>query len=249
MANEHMRMISDREEIPTWARTLRESIEELARRTSQAERAMPGGQRYRARGESVSATANMPSRRQLGIDRDLENGIDRLTTSGQRRADAIARQQNAELHEMRAMLSRLRRQLTPAERTEAAAAYHRADSIYAALGRATPEPLPGESPMAFRHRLADGLKDVSKELRGAHLDALPASAFSVVESRVYADALAAAKTGAGAEPGTLNKCERRAETGHNITEYYGDNRAWMSPFMTGGAKVRINRKPGTAKAL
>jgi hypothetical protein len=100
--------------------------------------------------------------------------------------------------------------------------------------------------MAFRHRLADGLKDVSKELRGAHLDALPAAAFATVESRVYADALAAAKTGAGAAPGALNKCERRADTGHNITEYFGDNRAWMSPFMTGGAKVRINRNPGKA---
>jgi hypothetical protein len=137
----------------------------------------------------------------------------------------------------------MRRQPTIEERNAIASARQRADSVYAMLGRETPSWMPGESPLAFRQRLADGLKDHSAPLRRANLAALPEGAFSVTEARIYQDATAAAQTGAGIPRGTLRPHAHKDETGHNVTDYYGDPMGWMSPFMAPGAVARI-RRPG-----
>ena len=144
------------------------------------------------------------------------------------------------------MLNKALRQPTSAERGELATAYHRADSVYASLGRATPSPLPGERPMAFRHRLADGLRDMSGGIGKVNLDALPDDVFGSIEARVYQDAADGAKVGLGTPAGRLNSRSYKNETGHQVTEYYGDNLAWMQPFMAGGVRARINRNPSKA---
>ena len=233
------REISNMEEIPTWAATLRDALEDMHRRIDRID----SGRQYT--GESVSATSHMRSRTPTGYDPDLEDGRIELTTSGQRRQDAL-RQQNAQLHELRGMLNKALRQPTSAERGELATAYHRADSVYASLGRATPSPMPGESPGAFRRRLAAGLSDMSPDLRKVNFDGLPDDAFTAVESRLYADAADGAKAGLGTPAGRLNSRSYKSETGHNMTEYFGDPLAWMSPFMLGGQRVTINRHPKVA---
>ncbi len=147
----------------------------------------------------------------------------------------------AQLDAMATMLSRMRRTPTSDERNQLAEARKRADGVYAALGRELPDCLPGESPLAYRQRLADGLKDTSPGLRKANLAGLPAGALTAVEARIYQDAQTAAATGAGIPPGTLRAHHYEAETGHKITEYHGDPMAWMSPFMSGGARLRVRR--------
>ncbi len=234
-----LREISDREEVPGWASTLQKALADMNRRIDR----INSTRQYT--GESVSATRQMPSRTPAGYDPDLEDGINELTTSGQRRQDAL-RQQNAQLHELRALMSKALRQPTSAERGELATAYHRADSLYASLGRQTPSPLPGESPMAFRHRLADGLRDMSDGLGRVNFDALPDDVFGTIEARVYQDASDSAKAGIGMPAGRLNSRSYKNETGHQVTEYYGDNMAWMQPFMLGGVRARINRNPSKA---
>ncbi len=257
MANTNLREIS--EDGPAWATTLRRSIADLERRIKQAERDMPGSEHDSIPSESASATTRMSGARQRGVDRDLENGIVHLTTSGQRRQPTEAdrdfqsgrmqlnssgqRRMEAEVRELRAMLARLQRQATPEERNQLADAYHRADAIFMKFGYQTPAPMPGESPTAYRHRLADGLKRHSPMLSRTNMDALRDDAFGAVEARIYQDATRAAKTGIGSAPMTLHPHEH-SEGGHVVTEYFGDNRAWMAPFMTGGTKLKINRTPG-----
>lgn len=145
-----------------------------------------------------------------------------------------------------ATIAKMRRQPTIEERNQLSAARKRADSVYAALGRPMPDWMPGESPLAYRQRLADGLKDQSAPLRRANLNGLPEGAFSVTEQRIYQDATQAAQTGNGIPRGTLRPHAHQDETGHNVTEYYGDPMGWMSPFMAPGAVGRI-RRPGELK--
>ncbi len=147
----------------------------------------------------------------------------------------------AQLDAMATMLSRMRRTPTSEERNQLAEARKRADGVYAALGRELPDCLPGESPLAYRQRLADGLKDQSPGLRRANLAGLQAGALAAVEARIYQDAQHAAATGTGIPRGTIRAHTYQDETGHKITEYYGDPLAWMSPFMSGGARLRVRR--------
>ena len=147
----------------------------------------------------------------------------------------------AQLDAMATMLSRMRRTPTSEERAELSEARKRADGVYAALGRDVPDHLPGETPLAYRQRLADGLKDQSPGLRKANLAGLPAGALTAVEARIYQDAQHAAETGAGIPRGTIRPHTYEDATGHKVTEYHGDPMAWMSPFMSGGARLRVRR--------
>lgn len=198
-----------------------------------------------------------PERREY--NEDLEDGVDRFNTSGQRRdlrghgedkvshhsdrMDALYAKQGAEIKELKAMLGRAMRQPTIEERNAIAAARKRADSVYTALGRTTPEILPGETPNSFRRRCADGLKDLSANLKNTVMDSLPEDVFGLTEDRIYADALEATKRSDIAPPMVLRPHKYQDETGHLVTEYYGDSMAWMAPFMGPGNGIKVNRHP------
>jgi hypothetical protein len=169
------------------------------------------------------------------LSRDLQNGKIDLTTSGQRRLDALTRQSAA-------LFRRLSRQPTLEERNQIAAARQRADSLYARLGRATPDILPGELPAAYRKRLAAGLQDCSPQLRRANLDGVPDAALGAVEDRIFQDALEASRQPTVNPPGALRPHTYQDTTGHTVTEYFGDPLAWMAPFMSAGVKARIRRE-------
>jgi len=248
----NLRQISDDE--PGWARTLERALAELHRRIDRAARDMPGGRHYTVRGENMSSTtATEAEERSLqrspthpDIDPRLEEGRISLTSSGQRR-DELYRRQDAQIHEMRAMMSRMSREPTIEERNQLAVAHQRADSVYAMFGRDTPAWMPGESPLAYRQRLADGLKAASPTLKRAHLAGLRADALGAVEAKIYQDAMEAAKTGSAIPRGELRRHTYQDQsTGHNVTEYYGDPLGWMAPFMSGGVRLTINRNPGKA---
>ncbi len=216
--------------------------------------------------ESLQRSKAGPDKSEL--DPRLQDGVVSVNTQGQRRdsaradyrghdpekashngrandrMDALYRKTEAEIQEMRAAMQRVLRQPTIEERNAVAAARKRADGVYAALGRTLPDWLPGEAPMAYRRRLADGLKDTSSALKKTVMDALPEDVFSTVEDHIYADALEASKKPEVNKPMTLRAHRYQDTTGHNITEYYGDPLAWMSPFMSGGVKTKVHRNPG-----
>lgn len=88
-----LREISDREEIPGMAGIRDRANAELSRRIAEGNRQMPGGKTYRLRGEGMSpVTAS--EEEQLRLQRSpsrpprdprLEDGIDKMNTSGQPR--------------------------------------------------------------------------------------------------------------------------------------------------------------------
>lgn len=214
-----------------------------------------------------------PEKREL--DPRLEDGVDRFNTSGQRRdserrdasrkdlrghdpekrdhhgredrMDALIRKQDVKIRDLEALVVRATKQPSIEDRNAIAAARKRADGVYAALGRQTPEILPGESPMAFRHRLADGLKDTSESLKKTVMDALPDDVFATIEDHVYADALEASKKPIPNAPLLLRPHHYKdSATGHEITEYFGDNLACWSPFMSPGAVSKVRRPSKSA---
>ena len=220
---------------PKWAQDLLADMRKMTDRLAEAER-RTGARRRDSDLENgrVNLTTSGTAGDDDALSREMQNGEFNLTTSGQRRLDALTRQTAA-------LYRRLSRQPTVEERNQIAAARVRADSLYARLGRATPDILPGELPAAYRKRLAAGLQDCSPQLRRANLDGVPDAALGAVEDRVYQDALTAARQPDITPPGTLRPHTYQDVTGHTVTEYTGDPMAWMAPFMANGATVRLNR--------
>ena len=242
--------------------------EEASRMFASAERAEEGPDASFAGEGKSPVTASQSEQESLqrskggepkAPDRDLENGVINMNTSGQERQDlrghgedktahhmdAMFRQQQAEIEALKAQLGKVAKMPTIEERNEIGKARRRADSVYSALNRDVPEVLPGESPLAYRRRLADGLKDLSPTLKKANVDALPGDVFGLTEERIYADALEASKSPANIKPMELRAHKYQDEaTGHMITEYHGDPISWMQTFMAPGARLNIDKNAG-----
>lgn len=110
-----------------------------------------------------------------------------------------------------------------AEMSEMRQSQARADQVHMALGNRAPAPLSGERPLAYRRRLARGLQRYSSEFKRVNLEELPAGeAFDAIETRVYADALEAARR-PEVIPGVLREIRKRDFTGREIIEFVGDD--------------------------
>ncbi len=192
-------------------------------------------------------------------DGDLENGVINMNTSGQERKDlrghgedkmshhmdALLRQQQAEIEALKAQLGKVSKTPSIEDRNAISKARRRADGVYSALGRETPEVLPGELHISYSRRLADGLKDLSPTLKKANIDGLPEDVFRVAEERIYADAAEATKNPTNMKPMELRSHRYQDEaTGHMVTEYHGDPIAWMQTFMAPGARLNIDKNAG-----
>lgn len=158
----------------------------------------------------------------------------------------------AENRELKAQLARLQEQMaglthseTAADRDEMAAAYTKADGVAAMFGDRAPLKNPGESPLAYRKRLLKQFIRHSAEFKDTKLDSADAALFGVVEGRVYADAVVAARKGVESKPGLLVPHVHTDESGRRITSYHGDSLAWMQHFMTGGQNGYIVRPQRT----
>ncbi len=247
--------------MPRWATGLQHMVDNLVERMNRLDPQRRDSDDVATR--SAYETSALPRQRQAQPPKynpELARGRANLTTSGERRAEPSAfaaelidginnlntsgQRADSMLREARALYSRLSRQQTVEERNAIAAARSRADGVYAMHARTVPETLPGETPRSYRARLADGLKDFCQPLRRTNLDSLPSTALGVAEDRIYQDALAAAREPGTIPAGTLrSRTYKDSVTGHNITEYFGDPAAWLTPFMAPGAKVKINRMP------
>ena len=153
----------------------------------------------------------------------------------------------AEVRRLREGHAALTRQPSIEDGNALAAAFHRADNVYQMLGEQTPRHYPGESPIAYRRRLANGLRSHSERWKDYTFhDALDAHAFELVENAIYDDAIAAAKNPTRVSGGAMvlreNKTERNGKT---YTEFIGDARAAWIPFMppTQTRIVKFNNNP------
>ena len=107
----------------------------------------------------------------------------------------------------------------------------KADSVYSAFGKSASRPLQGESLTAYRKRMVRGLQAHSDEMKNVNINAIKDEAMlSVVEKRVYADALAASRGTGAIAKGQLIELHKKDRAGRTITEFRGDMEAWLGDF-------------------
>lgn len=107
----------------------------------------------------------------------------------------------------------------------------KADSVYSAFGKSASRPLQGESLTAYRKRMLRGLQAHSDEMKNVNINSIKDDAMlSVVEKRVYADALAASRGTGAIAKGQLIELHKKDRAGRTITEFRGDMEAWLGDF-------------------
>lgn len=156
------------------------------------------------------------------------------------RADSVdeVRQLLARQSEEIKRLSALVRQPVPESfLAELTAAQARADDVQIQLGSRAPQPMFGESPLAYRRRLAGDLAKYSDRWKGIKLDSLDAATFEQVESQVYADAAVRARTPNDIAPGRMREVRKTLASGHVVTEFYGAD-SFVKGFSRPARRVR-----------
>jgi 8-oxo-dGTP pyrophosphatase MutT (NUDIX family) len=111
-------------------------------------------------------------------------------------------------------------------------AWTRTDDVCTAFGVKTPRPMPGESSMQFRRRVAKSLQEHSKTWKAVDLSSAAfadEAAFGIAESQILAEAAAVARSPASVKPGELREITKTVR-GHEVTEFVGDPRSWMDPL-------------------
>jgi len=115
------------------------------------------------------------------------------------------------------------KQLTDAEQDAMLQTQARADSVYAKFGLKAPRPMDGETQLAYRRRLANGMKKHSKPWKDIALDGFGADAFANVENQIYADADSASQHPDDLEPGELRPVVSMDQaTGLRTTTFVGN---------------------------
>lgn len=165
------------------------------------------------------------------------------------KADAARAQADADMTEMRKKLADMERtlpkQISDADYSAMADHQARADKVFQAFGDSAPSPLRGETLQGYRLRLANNLKQHSDDLKKADLGAIADdTAFTLIEQRVYADALQAAERPADLPPGMLREIVKHdRHTGGRVIEFVGSRQPGGSTFISAlkrpGARARI----------
>jgi 8-oxo-dGTP pyrophosphatase MutT (NUDIX family) len=137
-------------------------------------------------------------------------------------------------------------QLTPKPLNDAdyaamADAQAKADSVYSALGKQAPRPLNGEDLLAYRKRLAAGVKTHSDQWKSIDITKADAAIFEIAESKIYADAMEAAMHPASSPEGGLREVTKDTGTGHRVTTFYGKPSDWMDDFRAPRIKAGIRK--------
>ncbi len=115
----------------------------------------------------------------------------------------------------------------------------RADNVFVALGQRAPRPLDGENLSGYRRRLANDLKAHSRWKDVPIAAFADDAAFKVAETQIYADAQVAATNPVGLPDGHIRAVTTPDATGRQITQFFGQPKAWMQPFA--GTPMRLLR--------
>jgi len=155
--------------------------------------------------------------------------------------EAVAREERA-LADMAADM----RPMNQNDLSERRAAQVRADEIYRAFDLNADAPREYERPLAYRRRLAEGLKVFGRWSDFKGLSDLPEKEFSILERDVYADAIKGAQTGTfGLAPGKV-RMRVRNDSGHEVREFFGHP---GSHFVRQFSRVRQRGKVGDINAI
>jgi hypothetical protein len=235
----------DSEEIPAWADALGKRFDSFEKRMDAVEKdrkdkdegedpteTSEGKPKKDSAPEEAADKARKDAEEKEKADKARKDAEDK-DREDRARKDAQHMTDNRELKskiaEMDKRLGDVYREPSFEDRNAISAARSRADSVYQALtGRPVSEAVPGESPVAYRKRVADGLRKFSDKFKEVKLDSLSGAVFEEIEDRIYADAMEAIKSPSVIEPGMLRPISRN-DSGHQITEYVGDNHLNLPP--------------------
>lgn len=120
--------------------------------------------------------------------------------------------------------------LSDADLESLSEAQAKADSVFAAFGERAPRPMQGETPLAYRRRIAGKLKSHSQTYKDADISAADGALFDIAEKAIYADAFSAASAPSRVPAGQLHRRTRQTGAGHTIIEWQGDSEAYLSTF-------------------
>jgi hypothetical protein len=158
------------------------------------------------------------------------------------RMDAQARENadlKAKIEAMNARITSLTTPLSVSDRDQLSAAQARWDSVAQMFGEQASAPLHGESPIAYRKRLAAKYQKHSPGFKAIRFDSIDDDSFAAIEEQIRADAQAYAKSPSVMPAGRLVPIVRHDAAGRKITEYTGDMNAWLGFFKHEGASVRL----------
>ncbi|WP_254601383.1 NUDIX domain-containing protein [Burkholderia lata] len=228
--------------------------EEERRKEEEAKRALEGAIAAGGAEESAEAKAQREAKEHSDADEkarmdaaesERKEKEDQLRKDSEEkvRADAQLRSDNEDMKkqiaDMNAKLSALTTPLSATDRDQLSAAQARWDSVAQMFGDNVPAPLHGESPLAYRQRLASKYQKHSASFKGIRFDSLDSDSFTAVEEQIRMDAQTYAKSPAVSPSGKLIPIIRRDEAGRQITEYSGDMDAWLGHFKHQGHGVRL----------
>jgi chemotaxis protein histidine kinase CheA len=116
----------------------------------------------------------------------------------------------------------------------------RADAVMIMLGKRASRPMLGETPMAYRRRLAAGLKGLSPTWKDIPLESLRDDAFTgAVEDTIYADAAVAARSPMDLDAGTIRAVTQTLPSGHVETRFMGRDTHFVRQFSRPVQRARI----------
>jgi 8-oxo-dGTP pyrophosphatase MutT (NUDIX family) len=127
--------------------------------------------------------------------------------------------------------ARLPKQMTDADYSAMADAQSKADRVCLMHGTRAPRPMDGENILAYRRRLAAGLKDHSLAWKGVDLRAIADEvAFTNIENTIYADAEMAGLHPVASSEDFLREITETDVTGRKLSKFVGRPSAWMNQF-------------------
>lgn len=140
------------------------------------------------------------------------------------RKDSALATQNVELNRRLAAMEALLAPRPDVDRNKLVAEQARADAVYMAFGERAPEPMSGETPLAYKIRMTRPLLKHSARWKSQAdgLHRLPVDVLDTIQSDVYADAELAARNPADVEPGTLREIVKTdPRTGQRMSTFVG----------------------------
>lgn len=120
--------------------------------------------------------------------------------------------------------------ISDSDREKFAYIQEEADPVFQAFNDRAPAPLDGETPPAYKKRLAGKLQVHSEKYKDIRLSSISDGVLlDAVVGEIYADSMVAARKGADVPQGQLRMTSYQSG-GHTINEFHGESDAWTSQF-------------------
>lgn len=168
----------------------------------------------------------------------------------QAKKDAAMRDSAVTKDDLKDLETRLVRSLGDEDMGKLVARQATANRVFEAFGDSAPRPMPGETEIGYRLRVANELKKHSPAGAKMNLERVAmadSAGFEAIEKMIFEDALKVARDPATVPPGTLRvRKDSTTSPGHEIRTYYGDPLTWMDQFMIPGRAAGPNSLMNTS---